>query len=79
MAELMTAGKPADDPEVQAEVDQHYRWVARYWTPGAGAYRNLGQLYVDDQRFRDNYERITPGLADYQRDAMAIYASAVLS
>ena len=79
MAELMAAGRPAGDPEVQAEVDQHYRWVARYWTPGAGAYRNLGQLYVDDQRFRDNYERITPGLADYQRDAMAIYASAVLS
>ncbi|MBV9793127.1 MAG: MerR family transcriptional regulator [Actinobacteria bacterium] len=74
MAELMTAGKAAADPEVQAEVDRHYRWVARYWTPNAAAYRNLGQLYVDDERFRANYDKITPGLAAYQRDAMAIYA-----
>jgi DNA-binding transcriptional MerR regulator len=74
MAELMTAGKPAADPEVQAEVDQHYRYVARYWVPSAEAYRNLGQLYVDDERFRGSYEKITVGLAAYQRDAMAVYA-----
>ena len=79
MAELMAAGQPAGDPEVQAEVDRHHRWVTRYWTPSAEAYRNLGQLYADDQRFRDNYDRITPGLAEYQRDAMAVYASARLS
>jgi DNA-binding transcriptional MerR regulator len=79
LAELMTAGRAAGDPEVQAEVDQHYRRVARYWTPTAEGYRNLGQLYVDDDRFRASYERITPGLAAYQRDAMAVYASARLS
>jgi DNA-binding transcriptional MerR regulator len=79
MAELMTAGQPAADPEVQAEVDQHYRWVARHWTPTAQAYRNLGQLYVDDERFRARYEQIVPGLAAYQRDAMTVYARARLS
>src|SRR5580693_5344454 len=73
MAELMTAGQPAADPEVQAEVDRHYRWVARYWTPTAQAYRGLGQLYVDDERFRARYEQIAPGLAAYQRDAMTVY------
>jgi DNA-binding transcriptional MerR regulator len=79
MAELMTAGQPAADPEVQAEVDRHYRWVARYWTPTAQAYRGLGQLYVDDERFRARYEQIAPGLAAYQRDAMTIYARDRLS
>ena len=79
MAELMTAGQPAADPEVQAEVDRHYRWVARYWTPTAQAYRNLGQLYVDDERFRASYEQIAPGLAAYQRDAMTVYARDRLS
>ena len=79
MAELMTAGKPAADPEVQAEVDRHYRWVARYWTPTAQAYRGLGQLYVDDERFRVRYEQIAPGLAAYQRDAMTVYARDCLS
>jgi MerR family transcriptional regulator, thiopeptide resistance regulator len=79
MAELMTAGQPAADPEVQAEVDQHYRWVARHWTLTAQAYRNLGQLYVDDERFRARYEQIAPGLAAYQRDAMTVYARDRLS
>jgi MerR family transcriptional regulator, thiopeptide resistance regulator len=79
MAELMTAGQPATAPEVQAEVDQHYRYVARYWSPGAQAYCNLSQLYVDDERFRANYEKITSGLAVYQRDAMTVYARERLS
>jgi hypothetical protein len=60
-------------------MDQHYRWVARYWTPSAEAYRNLGQMYVDDLRFRANYERITEGLAAFQRDAMTTYANERLS
>jgi DNA-binding transcriptional MerR regulator len=74
MAELLVAGVPAHDPAVLDEVDRHYRWICAFWTPDAAGYRNLGQMYVDDQRFQVNYERITPGLAQYQRDAMAAYA-----
>jgi MerR family transcriptional regulator, thiopeptide resistance regulator len=79
VAELMTAGQPAAASEVQAEVDQHYRSVAQYWTPTAEGYRGRGQLYVDDERFRARYEQIAPGLAAYQRDAMTIYARDRLS
>jgi DNA-binding transcriptional MerR regulator len=74
LAELMVAGTPAGDAEVLDEVGWHYRWVSRFWTPGAEAYRNLGRMYVDDERFRANYERIAEGLAAYQREAMAAYA-----
>lgn len=79
MAEFMAAGKPADDPQVQAEVDRHYQSLCRFWTPDAAAYAGLGRMYVDDERFRANYEKITEGLADYQREAMAAYAQARLS
>ena len=79
LAELMAEGKPVSDPEVQAEVDAHYRWVSRFWTPSAEAYRNLGRMYVDDERFRANYEKIAEGLAAYQRDAMTVYAQDRLS
>lgn len=41
--------------------------------------RNLGQMYVDDERFRVRYENITAGLAAYQRDARAVYARERLS
>jgi DNA-binding transcriptional MerR regulator len=79
LAELMVAGKPAGDAEVLNEVDWHYRWITRFWTPSAEAYRNLGRMYVDDERFRVNYERIAEGLAAYQCEAMAAYARERLS
>ncbi|MEU0280883.1 MerR family transcriptional regulator [Streptomyces sp. NPDC088551] len=79
MAEFLVAGVPADDPAVLDEVDRQYRWLCNFWTPDAAAYRNLGQMYVDDERFTVTYERVTPGLAVYQRDAMAAYADARLS
>ncbi|MFL6052330.1 MAG: MerR family transcriptional regulator [Actinoallomurus sp.] len=79
MGELKVAGAAPDDPVVVDEVAWHYRSVGRFWQPNACAYRNLGQMYVDDPRFRDNYEKITEGLAEFQRDAMAAYADARLS
>ncbi|MBT2365594.1 TipAS antibiotic-recognition domain-containing protein [Streptomyces sp. ISL-10] len=79
MAAFMVAGTPVADPAVQAEVDAHYQGVCRFWTPCAAAYEGLGQTYVHDPQFRTNFDRITDGLAVYQRDAMAVYADARLS
>jgi len=78
MAELMVAGVPADAPAAQDEVDWHFRSVARFWTPNAAGFTQLGRMNVDDERFRSNYERIAGGLAEFQRDAMAAYARACL-
>ena len=45
----------------------------------ADAYRGPGRLYVDDERFQARYDKIIPGLAAYQRDAMTVYARDRLS
>ncbi|NUU24155.1 MAG: MerR family transcriptional regulator [Streptomycetaceae bacterium] len=79
MAEFMVAGTPVADPAVQAEVDAHYQGVSRFWTPCAAAYRGLGRTYVDDSRFRTNFDRIADGLAVYLCGAMAVYADTRLS
>jgi MerR family transcriptional regulator, thiopeptide resistance regulator len=79
MAEFMAAGTPVDDPAVQDEVHQHYQVICAWWTPNRGAYKCLGQMYVDDERFKVNYEKIAKGLAEYQAAAMAAYADARLS
>ncbi|MEV8454622.1 MerR family transcriptional regulator [Streptomyces sp. NPDC052095] len=79
MAEFMTAGTPVDDPAVQAEVDSLYQGVRRFWTPCAEAYKGLARTYVDDPRFRANFDRIADGLAAYQRDAMVVYADTRLN
>ncbi|MGW8762641.1 MerR family transcriptional regulator [Streptomyces sp. NPDC055815] len=78
-AEFMAAGTPADDPAVQAEVDVHYRDVCRFWTPNAEAYRGLARTYVEDGRFRENFDRIAVGLAEYECRAMTFYADTRLN
>jgi hypothetical protein len=79
MAEFMTAGTDVGDTAVQAEVDAAYQAVAQMWTPNAEAFKNLGQMHVDDPRFAATYNTIAPGLAEYYRDAMVVYADSRLS
>ncbi|HET6826571.1 MAG TPA: TipAS antibiotic-recognition domain-containing protein [Amnibacterium sp.] len=74
MAELRAAGTPVDAPEVQEEIDRLHASVSRMWTPNAAAFTQLGRMYVDDERFRATYDRVSPGVAEYFRDAMAVYA-----
>jgi DNA-binding transcriptional MerR regulator len=72
MAALLAEGVPADDPRAQQLVALHHRVTSLFWTPDAAAYRGLGQMYVDDERFR----RTIGGaeVAAYLRDAMSVYA-----
>jgi DNA-binding transcriptional MerR regulator len=79
MAELMAAGEQVDSPAVQAEIDAAYHGVCRFWTPDAAAFKGLGRLYVEDERFKATYDRIATGLAEFYRDAMAWYADTTLS
>jgi DNA-binding transcriptional MerR regulator len=79
MAELMVAGEQVDSPAVQAEIDAAYHGVCRFWTPDATAFKSLGRMYVEDERFKATYDRIADGLAEFYRDAMARYADTTLS
>jgi DNA-binding transcriptional MerR regulator len=72
LAPLLAEGVPVEDPRVQELVALHHRVVSLSWAPGPEAYRNLGRMYVEDERFT----RTVGGadLARYLRDAMAVYA-----
>jgi DNA-binding transcriptional MerR regulator len=77
LAAALAAGTPAADPGVRGVVARHHAWVAVFWTPTPDAYRGLGAMYVDDDRFAATYEAVAPGLAAYLRDAIAAHADAV--
>lgn len=77
LAAALTAGTPAADPGVRALVARHHAWVALFWTPDPEAYRGLGAMYVDDERFAATYDAVAPGLAVYLRDAIAAHADDV--
>jgi DNA-binding transcriptional MerR regulator len=75
---LIDAGKSPDDPEVLDVVAGHYQWICNFWTPNRESYTGLGDLYADDPRFRANFDKTDPRLAEFMRAAIAAYARARL-
>ena len=79
LAPLLAEGVPVDDPRVQELVALHHEVTSLFWTPDAAAYKGLGQMYVDDDRFRANIGGGDDALVEYLRDAMTVYADARLA
>lgn len=75
--EALTAGKSADSDEVQALTARHHAWVTNGWQgrkPNAEYFVGLGEMYVADPRFGQNYDQHAEGGAAFVRDAIRVYA-----
>lgn len=58
----------------QKACELHKKWLCFYWDKySKEAHIGVTQMYVDDPRFSEYYERIAPGCAVFLRDAVAIY------
>ncbi|HEX6357277.1 MerR family transcriptional regulator [Actinophytocola sp.] len=75
---LIDAGHAPGDAEVLDVLDGHYQWLSGFWTPNRESYTGLGDTYADEPRFRANFDRTDPRLAEFLRAAMAAYAQARL-
>jgi len=66
-------GNPAGDL-AQAACELHREWLHVFY-PGYNKeyHKSLGDMYVSDERFKANYEKIAPGCAEFFRDAIYIY------
>lgn len=73
LAEAFKTGDPAGDL-AQKAADLHKQWLTYYWDKySKEAHAGLAQMYVDDERFRVNYDEKQPGTAEFLRDAILIY------
>jgi hypothetical protein len=79
LASLLKSGAAVEGPEVQEQIDRHYKWVCNFWTPDAVSYPALGQMYLDDERFAATYNAFAEGLADFIRRAILHYAASTLA
>lgn len=71
------AGDPAGELAQQV-CDLHRQWLCLYWPEGMyskAAHKGLGEMYVEDERFRANYDKIAPGCAAFLRDALNLYCA----
>ena len=67
----MEAGIPADDPRAADLAERHRQHIGRWFYDCThDLHRGLAKMYLADERFTQNYERLAPGLARYVHDAM---------
>lgn len=58
----------------QKACELHKKWIQFFWKNySKEAHMNLVQMYVDDARFTEYYDKIAPGCAVFLRDAMKIF------
>ncbi len=75
IAAAMTIGRDPKSKEVQELIARHYTGLRAFYEPNLKMYRGMAKMYVDDARFKANYENIAKGLAEFMRDGMLYYAN----
>lgn len=69
-----------DSPEAQAAIKEWYDLLNEHFgNYPPEMFKNLGQMYVADERFTANIDRFGEGLAAFMRDAMAVYADRLMN
>lgn len=73
LGEAFKTGDPASEL-AQKAADLHRQWLCYYWDGySKEAHAGLGQMYVDDERFKAYYDEKQAGTAEFLRDAIKIY------
>lgn len=62
-----------ESEEIQKMIDEHYNGLRKFYEPNLEMYEGLANMYVDDPRFTEYYEKYASGLAKFMRDSMLIY------
>jgi len=73
LEEAFATGDPAGELG-QKVAKLHHKWLTFSWTTySKEAHAGLAQMYVDDERFTQYYDKKQPGMAAFLRDAVWIY------
>ena len=73
-ADLVAAiSKSADSPEVQAIVERWRKHMDYFWTPDLEQLLALANGYNDDPRFKANFDKMHPQLAEFMLEAVKVY------
>lgn len=70
IAECMKSGTPSTSEKAQKLIARHYAGLRAFYEPNLELYQGLAEMYVADERFKQNYEKVAKGLAEYLRDGM---------
>jgi DNA-binding transcriptional MerR regulator len=72
---LKAIDKGPASPEAQACVAAWRKHMDYFWTPNEEQLLGLADLYNEDPRFKANFDKIDPRLAEFVREAVKVYVS----
>jgi MerR family transcriptional regulator, thiopeptide resistance regulator len=70
---LRAMPKGASSPEAQACVERWRRHMEYFWVPNDEQLLGLVDGYNDDPRFKANFDKIHPKLAEFMREVVRVY------
>jgi DNA-binding transcriptional MerR regulator len=65
--------KGSASKEVQAVIARWHKHMQYFWSPNDEQLLGLADVYNNDPRFRENYEKIAPNLSEFMREAVKVY------
>ena len=71
MVAAMPKGSASAD--VQAIVERWRKHMDYFWTPNLDQLLGLTDGYTDDPRFKANFDKMHPNLAEFMREAVKVY------
>lgn len=70
LAAALQGGASPDGDEAAALAEEHRRSIEQFYDCSYAMHRQLGAMYVEDERFAKTYNDVAPGLAGWLRDAI---------
>ena len=71
----MIIAKGPASPEAQACVERWRKHMDSFWTPNLDQLLGLAEMYNTDTRFKANFDKINPHLAEFMREAVRVYVT----
>ena len=73
---LMEASEPATGERAMDMAEEHRQHISQwFYDCSYEIHRGLGEMYVSDERFKEFYDSMRPGLAEHLRDAIKANAA----
>ena len=70
---VLAMPKGPASPEAQACIERWRKHMDYFWTPNLDQLLGLANLYNDDPRFKANFDKVHPDLAEFMRSAVTVY------
>ena len=70
---IAAMSKGASSVEVQAIVERWRKHMDYFWTPNLNQLLGLANGYNDDPKFKANFDKMHPQLAEFMREAVTVY------